>query len=297
MEDRLVALAVLTGALLSVYAVGCSDTHERPLRRVVAEEGDEDCDGTGDVDCRAWVYDAMGRVIEEQLDALCNGEPDECIVFSYDAEGHLRSMARDLGCDGTGDADCVEWTYDAEGHALSGGFSEECGEMPDSCASWTYDGGRRTAEERDGDCDGSTAASSCFVWRYDDAGLLTSQGLDDDCDGAADSDCEAWTYDELDRAATFERDFDCDGIPDADCSVWMYEPSLSPLPEELLCEESTYAVCMDLHATSERADADCDGSPDECYRWTYDANGYPLRVELDLGCDERADSCVRWVYE
>ncbi len=205
---------------------------------------DEDCDGTPD-SCTSYSYDASGFAISSATDSGCTGSIDSCTHYFFDGNGFVSTTEYDWECDGVPDR-CDAQTNDATGNPLSFESDTGCDGEPEFCLTSTYVGDLRVSSEYDELCDGSL--DSCNTPTYDGEGNLVSSQDDVGCDGSPDV-CFTFTVDGAGNVLTIAAD---DG---------------------------------------------CDGSDENCYTSEYDANGNEISSTYDAGCDGAADQCTSSDFE
>src|SRR5688572_1357407 len=166
--------------------------------------GSEDADGGDDASCASGVWVRWKSV----YDPLCDGDPEYCTYYDFDADGNAIWEYQDRSCTGTPRRNCYTNEYDAQGRLIREDLSTECNDTLHSCAIYTFD-----------DCD--SAKSFCNSYAYDANGNSLDWTIDSDCDGTPET-CYSRTYGADDQILTFDEDDGCDGSVER-CATYTHD--------------------------------------------------------------------------
>jgi len=185
-------------------------------------------------DCFKYIYDSAGRKIRTEEDYYCSdGLADRCYLYSYDTDGRLvKEEFRDAAplteeggsnCYGT-IVSVTEYGYDEKGRLVSertGYFPGAEYELIGPCYQWGYNEFDKVEWEFVfQDC--GNIPDECRTWTFDGEGRNISGGFDDDCDRVMDGPCYEVTYDEKGRMASVAASDFCDGVFPY-CESWLYD--------------------------------------------------------------------------
>jgi hypothetical protein len=221
--------------------------------------GSEDADGGDDASCASGVWVRWKSV----YDPLCDGDPEYCTYYDFDADGNAIWEYQDRSCTGTPRRNCYTNEYDAQGRLIREDLSTECNDTLHSCAIYTFDDSAMTVlETSDIGCDG---VESCRERAFDAEGNQIATYNLDDCDSAK-SFCNSYTYDANGNSLDWTIDSDCDGTPET-------------------CYSRTYGADDQILTFDE--DDGCDGSVERCATYTHDADaqGSSIAGESREPCD------------
>ena len=226
------------------------------------------------------------------------------------------------------------YEYDAKGNVILEGIDNDCDGVEEQCdlTEWD-DAGRKTADYRDADCDG-TIDSMCIWWAYDDAAASMTWTEDYDCDGIPEflrtyvydaegrvvleaveegeesgfaAYCYAYSYDEFGNEIEKKSGETCDG-PWAYCQVSVFDEEgvQTETYQDQDCDGipdkncRVYEITTDADGVidmSQSFDSECDGEIEFCSSTVATQDWYVLASSHDDGCDGLVESCYRRVFD
>jgi hypothetical protein len=260
--------------------------------------GSGHADGGDDASCASGVWVRWKSV----YDPLCDGDPEYCTYYEFDADGNAIRGYQDSSCTGTPRKNCYASEYDAQGRLIRQDLSTQCNDTLFSCATYTFDDSAMTVlETSDIGCDGG---ESCRGRAFDAAGNQIATYNLDDCDGAK-SFCNSYTYDANGNSLDWTVDGDCDGTPET-CYSRTYgaDDRILTFDEDDGCDGSverctTYAHDADTQGSSIMGESrePCDAiDPVSCSIDEFDVHGNVTKRTWDPGCDSPPEWCFVYSY-
>ena len=108
---------------------------------------------------------SISPALLREYDRNCDGTPETCTTFEYNADLTSARVESDDGCDGMPE-DCYEHTFDAEGRIVHDVGFLGCTDTVRSCTDFPQDEhGNRTGTEFDANCDG--VHDNCAYLKYE----------------------------------------------------------------------------------------------------------------------------------
>ena len=271
----------------------------------------------------AWVYDATGRLLQEELDSSAGGVAQRTISYRYDTCGSLQQR-RSFNIEG-GEIHTEGWQHDSAGYLRRYNWEDtplniagdELPELTEELYSsgfenWQYDTQGRPIRYQS-QCEGN-----CFAYEYsiesrenlvsnreyNASGQLIRELTDLDNDGRADR-VTVFEYDAGGRVTRALSDEDGDGRADTvDSYTFDKGGKLRRHETDYGADgtaDSVDVVKYDSHGnvTFEESDYNSDGIPDNTSTFSheYDAAGNHTRMEEDYDSDGIVDYVINREFD
>ena len=207
------------------------------------------------------------------FDSDANGEANEIITYTYDADGNRLTYSYDG--DANGDADSIYTsTYDTDGNQLTYSRDSNANGEPNEIRTYTYDAdGNQLTYSSDTDANGE--ANEIITYTYDTDGNRLTWSKDTDANGNA-NEIKTYTYDADGNRLTYSSDTDANGKPNS-IQTYTYDDNGNRL---------TFSL-----------DANANGEPNSINTYTHDDNGNQLTFSRDINANGEADQIYTSTYE
>lgn len=217
-------------------------------------------------------YDAEGQRVRREYDIDGNSTIDDIYTYTW-AESHTVRVERDLGAEGLLDEIWeLSWKKELK---IQEDHDTDANGVADTRTTWTWgDDQREISALVDQGIDGSPDQLWAWTWTTTDSGTLEELAYDTNADSIADE-IETFTFDSLDQELLYTHDNDADGVPSyIETSTWNQQGQLATLD----------------------VDYSGDGPAEMRYLFTYDELGRMDFWDLDYGLDGIMDGLGEYVW-